>query len=280
MAPFLGTEDQNGAVTSSALLPEGLFTPDEGQVASCSLSTTLRPCGWLQGRVVMSHCPHGCDLGPLLRNQCFGSVCKELGDCVVLFSLEEALYLLSEHNAIDIYTSEDMSIRLSSNDLFVAASKAANRFPQRYAAYRHFRLKNWIVRLDALKFGSDFLLYAGQVDEVHSRYEVLIIEPGLRWRDLQASTRVAQAVNKDLLIAVVGMSSGRAENSSATASVSSNCGNAAGRSGCASNIRCPSLSEFLESPASHISEAVVRRWHPHVGDGPSGKVVLPRVDCS
>ena len=49
------------------------------------------------------------------------------------------------------------------------------KFAQRFAAYRHYQLEGWVVRLDSLKFGADLLLYEGPPSEVTAN-ELLVLE--------------------------------------------------------------------------------------------------------
>jgi len=217
-----------------------------------------RALGQFYGRSVLVQCPLGCALVELAVERCYGSNCDgQLGDGILLLSLEEALFLLCELDVLEFELSLEIPGAAPfqgqeiADRIFAHATLLVPQFPQRYAAYRHFRLKGWVVRPDALKFGADFLLYDGRIDEVHSRYEVLLVGPQVTWSDVQANARVAQAVNKDLLLTVVGESMSSSDVGSET--------------------RWSSLSAFLRSPDAAISEAVARRWHPHAGDAPKAR---------
>eukprot|EP00927_Polykrikos_kofoidii_P028341 TRINITY_DN24774_c0_g1_i1.p1 TRINITY_DN24774_c0_g1~~TRINITY_DN24774_c0_g1_i1.p1 ORF type:complete len:286 (-),score=37.28 TRINITY_DN24774_c0_g1_i1:45-902(-) len=119
----------------------------------------------------------------------------------------------------------------------VCCSRIPN-FARRYAAYRHLRLAGWVVRLASVKFGGDFMLYEGRVDDVHARYTVILDHVGLLWSDAVANSRLATLVNKEVLIVFF--------------------------------LAWPEATEFeldelLNSPATRPTEVVVRRWAAHQG---------------
>ncbi len=85
-------------------------------------------------------------------------------------------------------------------------------FPQRYAAYKHYREHDW-VPTGGIKYGIDHLLYKSDcVADIatgrhqHAPFSALIHHEGkdtMTWRDLQSASRVACQVSKQLLITMV-----------------------------------------------------------------------------
>eukprot|EP00929_Paragymnodinium_shiwhaense_P074467 TRINITY_DN38121_c0_g1_i1.p1 TRINITY_DN38121_c0_g1~~TRINITY_DN38121_c0_g1_i1.p1 ORF type:complete len:262 (+),score=58.29 TRINITY_DN38121_c0_g1_i1:120-905(+) len=188
-------------------------------------------------------------LGDLHEEECFGTKMRvHIEPAWLLFTSEEALYLHSERRAIRLVlpVAEDHSSTAASDDevanaFFRSCSLRDVHFPRRYAAYRHLRREGWTVRPAAVKFGADFSLYAGRVDEVHATYLALVPQKPLLWSDVVAGTRLADVVNKELLVLTF-----RDSDSAALAGAAD-------------------LQEFLRSPAAEVSEVVVKRWHTHLG---------------
>ncbi|CAE8594537.1 unnamed protein product [Polarella glacialis] len=196
------------------------------------------PIGTLCGRSVLVRLGEGCRLFELRRDRCFGSKAGGLDSW--LLSLEEALFLMSEMQVLEVDVSDSPRKMASSSEAFFReCCKLVPAFPQRYAAYRHYRLVGWVVRPDALKFGADFLLYDGRQDEVHAEYAVIIANSSLLWKDVVMASRLEQTVAKDLLL----VSFPELPLPEPTAAVS--------------------LPEFLSSPHAQVTELAVRRWNQH-----------------
>lgn len=115
---------------------------------------------------------------------------------------EETFYLVSEVKVLSVVTME--GVELCVKDLWLHFSKQNYSFPIRYAAYRHFRIGNWVPK-SGLKYGVDFLLYKDGPVFYHSSYAVLVREQGqrqnrLKWKDVISLNRVSEAAGKDLLV--------------------------------------------------------------------------------
>lgn len=215
------------------------------------------------GTQLLVSCPAGCNLDKLRKERAFGTFIPELGQ--LIFSAEEALFLMAELSLL-VSVSEGRPDRspqqsggeevpgcLAADAVFSRCCRSIPDFPQRYAAYRHFRRKGWIVRPDAFKFGADFLLYDGEPDEVHAQYAVLLAQPHMPWKEVLASSRLAQTVAKELVLvlflgladhdAAIGLEASPMEGSPSSAA----------------------LQAFLASPLATVSEVLVRRWHAHPG---------------
>ena len=116
---------------------------------------------------------------------------------------EEAFYLTAETKILNVTTTE--ATKLTEKDLWVHFSELDRSFYARYAAYRHYRMGNWVPK-SGLKFGVDYLLYKEGPLFYHSSFAVVIRETegdskdGLKWREVIALGRVNEAAGKDLLV--------------------------------------------------------------------------------
>ena len=92
----------------------------------------------------------------------------------------------------------------SIDELWSVFSENDANFRRRYAAYHHFRSKNWIVR-NGVKFGNDFLLYKDGPPFYHASYSVRVRNDrnSLSWSELSALIRVTESAAKELLVVEV-----------------------------------------------------------------------------
>lgn len=114
---------------------------------------------------------------------------------------EETFYLVDEVNALVVTNIEGVEFALK--DLWLHFSEQNPSFPVRYAAYRHFRIGNWVPK-SGLKFGVDFLLYKEGPLFYHSNYAVVVrkVQGGsnLKWKEVTTMNRASEAARKDLLV--------------------------------------------------------------------------------
>jgi len=204
--------------------------------------------GCIHGLSVLVRCREGSKLSVTCEEECFGSMCGDWG--VMLLTLEEALFLVAERRVLPLRAfdagaphamlGEGQSM---ADAMFWYSCNAVVGFPQRYAAYRHFRLKGWVVRPDAVKFGADFLLYDGPVDECHAQYAVIVANKGITVKEVLMGSRLAQLVAKELLLVFF----------------------LGGDSGGLQEPARPfvSLSSFMQSEQARITEIVAKQWFPH-----------------
>jgi tRNA-intron lyase len=128
-------------------------------------------------------------------------------------TLMEGFYLAFVCKRIRIVCREgDVENEMDEQAAWRAFCAKASTFPQRYAAYRHYREQDW-VPTGGIKYGIDHLLYkSDSVADVatgrhqHAPFSALILHEGkdnMTWRDLQSASRVACQVSKQLLVTVV-----------------------------------------------------------------------------
>ena len=130
-------------------------------------------------------------------------------------SSEEALYLSHDLRLLNI-TTDDTTELLSTQELW---SHFCNNqfFPPKYAAYRYYRRKGWVLK-SGIKFGVEFVLYKKGPVEYHSSYAVVVrlltesevqspsqdrcsrLGRTLTWRDVVAMDRVSKSVVKELIL--------------------------------------------------------------------------------
>mmetsp|Transcript_92843 Transcript_92843/g.277004 ORF Transcript_92843/g.277004 Transcript_92843/m.277004 type:complete len:224 (+) Transcript_92843:67-738(+) len=220
-------------------------------VASPTAASSGAEVGCLCGLSVLVQRNAQSELSAVCAGECFGTVSDPLD--VFLLTLEEALFLAAERGVLTVEAPSDGGSRAdagraaaSVDALFWYGCAAAIGFPRRYAAYRHLRLKGWVVRPDAVKFGADFLLYDGPVDKCHAQYAVILADAGMQWKEVLLGSRLAQIVAKELLLVLPT------------------------RAGAALAAPEPrpgttSLSSFLRSPEASVIEVVARQWLPRSG---------------
>ena len=126
---------------------------------------------------------------------------------------------------------------MSIDDLWQHFSQSEDDYRYRYAAYHHFRAKNWIVRNGA-KFGNDFLLYKDGPPFYHASYSVRVqtgksAVADLTWAEMAALNRVTESAAKDLMIAEVWQNEHKIKEGS-------------------------SVKEYLDNVV--VKEVLVRRW--------------------
>lgn len=198
------------------------------------------PCGQFFDTYILTPFVDGSDLVRLHKERAFGRPLDCLG--ALLYSSEEALYLLTEVRALTSISSSISDCHggtyLTADAVFQRCCEAAPDFPQRYAAYRHFRLQGWVVRPDAFKFGADFLLYDGLPNEVHAQYAAVLASPGILWKEVLASSRLATLVAKEVLLVL-------ATDLPSTPT--------------------PGSCTLAQTSAAPVAEIVVKRWSPHLG---------------
>ena len=153
---------------------------------------------------------------------------------------EEVLYLAQNYNNVIVYRVNDTSSQESPLKLFFNQQSFSNltnlsidflratfleknsNFSNTYKVYQYFRKRNWIV-MKGLQFGAPFSLYLKSPAQVHSSFLCIIdsheedtnsgsnqtssaninahSQTSLTWKSILSSNRVANGVNKDLLIA-------------------------------------------------------------------------------
>jgi tRNA-intron lyase len=154
--------------------------------------------------------------------------------------VEEKVLILSHYDAFFL-TYAVGCLRVAKNDALLSIDDLWNdfcrddvNFRHRYAAYHHFRAKNWVVR-DGVKFGNDFLLYKDGPPFYHASYSVRVQKDrsGLTWAEFSALVRVTESAAKELLVVEVHEDASMSE-------------------------RNLTVSEYLESVV--VKEVLVKRW--------------------
>ncbi len=119
---------------------------------------------------------------------------------------EEAFYLVAEAKVLSVMTKE--AVLLTERELWVHLGQSNQKFCVRYAAYRHYRLGNWVPK-SGLKFGVDFLLYKEGPLYYHSSFAVVVRDidgchsNDMNWRDIISLDRANEAAGKELVICQV-----------------------------------------------------------------------------
>ncbi len=94
----------------------------------------------------------------------------------------------------------------SYDEVLKKAKKAESNFWTRYAVYRDFRNRGYIIKT-ALKFGADFRVYERGIKpgQDHAKWIVYPVKETatFTWHEFSAKNRVAHSTKKKLLIAVV-----------------------------------------------------------------------------
>jgi len=126
-----------------------------------------------------------------------------LGDGRVQLSLLEACYLVEKKR---VAVQDARKKEVSFEKLTLAASRVEHDFWTRYAVFKDFRNRGYIIKT-ALKFGADFRIYERGVKpgEAHAKWIVYPVRESerLTWQDFAAKNRVAHSTKKRLLIGVV-----------------------------------------------------------------------------
>jgi tRNA-intron endonuclease len=126
-----------------------------------------------------------------------------LADGRIQLSLLEAVYL-AEKKRLAVLDSRKKPIPLE--QLMKKASRREHDFWTRYAVFRDFRNRGYIVKT-ALKFGAEFRIYDRGVKpgEEHAKWVVFPVRESekLTWQDFAAKNRVAHSTKKRLLLAIV-----------------------------------------------------------------------------
>jgi tRNA-intron endonuclease, archaea type len=136
----------------------------------------------------------------LFHQNCYGELTRS--KCVKL-SLIETLYLL-EKERIEVIDGRKKII--DADSFFEKATRAEPNFFARYAVFKDFRERGYIIKT-ALKFGADFRVYDRGVKpgDDHARWIVYPVKEtvGMTWHEFAAKNRVAHSTKKRLLIAIV-----------------------------------------------------------------------------
>lgn len=136
----------------------------------------------------------------LLEKSTYGTL---LSDGRIQLSLLEAVYL-GEKKRLMVF--DGRSKKLSFEALSKRAARKEHDFWVRYAVFRDFRNRGYVVKT-ALKFGADFRVYDRGVKpgEDHAKWIVYPVRESdtLTWQEFSAKNRVAHSTKKHLLIAVV-----------------------------------------------------------------------------
>lgn len=121
---------------------------------------------------------------------------------IVEYAGVEALFLVQEKK-MEIISGKNP---LSFHALVSKLQKKDKKIATKYAAYKDLRKRGYIVKT-ALKFGAEFRVYEKGVEpgEDHARWILYTVREhdALNWHDFAAKNRVAHAVKKNLLIAIV-----------------------------------------------------------------------------
>uniref|UniRef100_A0A9I9DY60 tRNA-intron lyase n=1 Tax=Cucumis melo TaxID=3656 RepID=A0A9I9DY60_CUCME len=144
----------------------------------------------------------------LLNRTCFGRqiLTAEKDKQWFQFGMEEAFYLSYHLNCLKIVDGQDCEMNFQELWRYMKTQKAT--FPEFYIAYRHLRLKNWVVRPGS-QYGVDFVAYRHHPALVHSEFAVLVLSEGrdsngngrLRvWSDFLCTIRLCGSVAKTLLV--------------------------------------------------------------------------------
>ncbi|CAK9314437.1 unnamed protein product [Citrullus colocynthis] len=147
----------------------------------------------------------------LLNRACFGRpiLSAEKDKQWFQFGMEEALYLSYHLNCLKIVDGQDCEKNFQ--EVWKDMKSQKSTFPEFYIAYRHLRLKNWVVRPGS-QYGVDFVAYRHHPALVHSEFAVLVLSKGegsnengrLRvWSDFLCTIRLCGSVAKTLLVLTV-----------------------------------------------------------------------------
>lgn len=126
-------------------------------------------------------------------------------------SLHEAFFLTSALGCLEINGrgKKKLDITTCWTKFREFHNQSNNRldFALEYATYYYFRTLGWTIKSGA-NYGVHFLLYDDSVSTSHSKYAVLVIDDSTSghkptWMHLLTKHRVAQSVNKKLLVALV-----------------------------------------------------------------------------
>lgn len=126
-------------------------------------------------------------------------------------TLHEAFFLTSALGCLQIHGPQneilDITTCWTKFREYYAKSNDSLDFALEYATYYYLRTLGWTIR-SGENYGVNFLLYDAGVSTSHSKYAVLILEDNnsavkTTWIHLLTKHRVAQSVNKKLLIALV-----------------------------------------------------------------------------
>ncbi|GBG31633.1 tRNA-splicing endonuclease subunit Sen2 [Hondaea fermentalgiana] len=104
----------------------------------------------------------------------------------------------------------DRSVTLSKQEawnLFANSPSFSSprRFAVMYAAYRHLRKQNWVIKMGQT-YGGHFAIYQGDPDFFHSQFCVLIrddADDAWPWIDVTREMRVANQTGKELMLCEV-----------------------------------------------------------------------------
>jgi len=128
---------------------------------------------------------------------------SQLADGRVQLALLEAVYLVEKRRLV-VLDGRGSPVDLAK--LMKKASRVEHDFWARYAVFRDFRNRGYIIKT-ALKFGADFRIYERGVKpgEKHAKWVVFPARESqkLTWQDFAAKNRVAHSTKKRLLLAIV-----------------------------------------------------------------------------
>jgi len=121
----------------------------------------------------------------------------------IFYSTPEALFLVEE-NKMEIYDSKNK--KLEERELTKKFEKTDKRFLEKYLVFKDLRKKGYLLKT-ALKFGADFRVYEKVYKSGKKHSEWLLIttseDSKIKWSDITAKARVANSVNKKLIISIV-----------------------------------------------------------------------------
>ncbi|MEK6927138.1 MAG: tRNA-intron lyase [Nanoarchaeota archaeon] len=120
----------------------------------------------------------------------------------VEYSNVEILYL-QENNKAEVFSGKN---KLNHQELIKKLRKKDKKIEIKYAVFKDLRSKGYILKT-ALKFGAEFRVYERGVrpGADHARWILYTVKENdaLNWHEFAAKNRVAHAVKKNLLIAIV-----------------------------------------------------------------------------
>ncbi|ELR15886.1 tRNA intron endonuclease, catalytic Cterminal subfamily protein [Acanthamoeba castellanii str. Neff] len=139
--------------------------------------------------------------------------------------LEETFYLIAELRCLKVIRIDRAQPPQPSaqawrfmgvDECWSAFCAAQGGFAYTYAAYRHYRQHNWVVK-SGIKYGTDFVLYRRGPAHYHAEWSVVVQASGegvvcgqwsaggrqLSWRNLATLNRLSEQVAKGLLLCSV-----------------------------------------------------------------------------
>ena len=139
-----------------------------------------------------------------LSNQLYGRHFGEMSGGRDYLNLYESCLLLDEKRIVVVDSKEK---NIDSDSLHGYANRLNKSFGLNYVVYRDLRLTRGLVARSGLKFGSEFVVYAGgkSPGKSHSKTMVKVLPESKRLNinDITLSSRLATNVRKKMIFAIV-----------------------------------------------------------------------------